>query len=356
MTEDVEGPLQQQPPGISDPVQRSGDETVACIDQLDRTIPLLRDEAAASAEAGCFAAHASASKIVYLKKAIHDLRQPLQMLSLLHETLAEGNNKLVDSIFIRRFGTSVTAVLDAVSQLSDILFQEDWHREPSNHAANNVDTVVRENSQAQRNRGAVLDSSSQEAPSLFVVDDDPILLEAMRNLLDRVGYTAEVFTSGPAFLAACPADRRGCVLVDAFMPGMDGFELLQRLKTSGYALSAIMITGAGNVPMAVRAMKAGAADFIEKPFKVHELIDCLQRTLEPPVLEPAKMGPVAQFGVLTERQREILELVLAGELNKCIAHRLGLSRRTVESHRAAIMKKAGATSVAALVRWAMTSG
>jgi two-component system, chemotaxis family, CheB/CheR fusion protein len=146
------------------------------------------------------------------------------------------------------------------------------------------------------------------------------------------------------------------VLVDAFMPGMDGFEMLHRLKTGGYAMSAIMITGAGNVPMAVRAMKAGAADFVEKPFKIHELIDCLQRALEPAVLGPAKKGAEAQFGVLTKRQREILKLVLAGEPNKCIAHRLGLSRRTVESHRAAIMKKAGATSVAALVRWSMISG
>jgi two-component system CheB/CheR fusion protein len=174
--------------------------------------------------------------------------------------------------------------------------------------------------------------------------------------LERAGYAAQVFASGPAFFAACPPDRSGCVLVDAFMPGMDGFEFLRRLNTESYALSAIMITGVGNVPMAVRAMKAGAADFIEKPFKVHELLDCLQRALEPAVPKPARTGAEAQFGALTERQRQVLGLVLAGEPNKCIANRLGLSRRTVESHRAAIMKKAGATSIAALVRWSMASG
>jgi FixJ family two-component response regulator len=357
MTADVEFPLQQHRSGIASYIQRSGDETAAHIEELQQTIARLRNEAAASAEAGRLAANASVSRTVYLRKAIHDLRQPLQMLSLLHEMLADGNNRLVDAEFTRRFGTSVTAALDGVSRLSDILFQEEGHTVPLNHAAGNMGTAARENLQVQSIGGAVeLDASGLEAPSVFVVDDDPTLLEAMRDLLERVGYAAQVFTSGPAFFAACPPARRGCVLVDAFMQGMDGFELLGRLKTGSYALSAIMITGAGNVPMAVRAMKAGAADFIEKPFKVHELIDCVQRALEPAVPEPAKTGAEAQFGALTERQRQVLELVLAGEPNKCIAGRLGLSRRTVESHRASIMKRAGATSVAALVRWAMGSG
>lgn len=354
MTADVEFPLQQHPAGIASCIQRPGDETAAYIEDLQRTIAWLRNEAAALAEADRLAADASASRTVYLRKTIHDLRQPLQTLSLLHEMLADSNNRLVDPVFIGRFGTSVTAALDGVSLLSDILFQEDGHPAPSNHAAGNIGAAAREDLHVQSIEGPVeLDSSGLEAPSVFVVDDDPMLLEAMRNLLERTGYTAEVFTNGPAFFAACPPDRRGCVLVDAFMPGMDGFELLRRLEAGSYALSAIMMTGAGNVPMAVKAMKAGAADFIEKPFKAHELIDCLQRALEPAVPKPANSAAEAQFAALTERQREILELVLAGEPNKCIAHRLGLSRRTVESHRAAIMKKAGAASVAALVRWAM---
>jgi two-component system, chemotaxis family, CheB/CheR fusion protein len=355
MAADVEFPL-KHPAGIASRVQRPGDETAAYIEELQRTIAQLRNDAAAFTEAGCPKAEGCSSKTIYLRKAIHDLRQPLQMLSLLHEVLEDGNNRAVDPVFIRRFGTSVTAALDGIARLSDILIQEEEHPEQLKCAAGNA-CAPRENLLSQSIGSAgKLDFSGQELPSVFVVDDDPIILETMHNILERVGYQAEVFTSGPAFFAACPADRKGCVLVDAFMPGMDGFELLQRLKTDGYALSAIMITGAGNVPMAVRAMKAGATDFIEKPFKVYELMDCLQRTLEPAVLEPAKTSPGTQFKALTDRQRQILELVLAGKPNKSIAYRLGLSQRTVESHRAAIMKKAGATSVAALVRWAMTSG
>ena len=196
-------------------------------------------------------------------------------------------------------------------------------------------------------------------PTIFVVDDDSNLRETMGDLLREVGRTAEIYDSGEAFLDAYRPGTDGCLLVDAVMPGMSGFALLQRLKDDGHRLPAIMITGNGDVSMAVRAMQAGAVDFIEKPIGATELLASIDHALEQ-TRDSAKgfarrEAAATCLAGLTSRQREILDLVLAGHPSKNIAADLGISQRTVENHRAAIMHKTGSRSVPALVRFALAS-
>jgi len=197
------------------------------------------------------------------------------------------------------------------------------------------------------------------APIMFVVDDDGAVREAMRDLLQEDGRTVEIYASSEAFLAAYRPGREGCLLVDAQMPGMGGLALLQRLHNEGTWLPAIMITGQGDVPMAVEAMKAGAADFIEKPIGRDELFASIERALEH-TRDSAKSAvrqaaAATRFAGLTGRQREIMELVLAGHPSKNIAADLGISQRTVENHRAAVMKKTGSHSLSALIRLALAA-
>jgi two-component system CheB/CheR fusion protein len=197
------------------------------------------------------------------------------------------------------------------------------------------------------------------APIMFVVDDDGAVREAMRDLLQEDGRTVEIYASSEAFLAAYRPGREGCLLVDAQMPGMGGLALLQRLHSEGTRLPAIMITGQGDVPMAVEAMKAGAADFIEKPIGRDELFASIERALEH-TRDSAKLAvrqeaAATRFASLTGRQREIMELVLAGHPSKNIAADLGISQRTVENHRAAVMKKTGSHTLSALIRLALAA-
>ncbi len=162
-----------------------------------------------------------------------------------------------------------------------------------------------------------------------------------------------------AFLAAYRATGDACVLIDAYLPGMDGLELLQRLRTAGHRLPAIMITGDSDVSMAVQAMKAGAIDFIEKPIGRSELLGCIDRALEQSrdiskVLAWRETAAEHMAG-LTSREHEVMDLVLDGHPSKNIATDLGISQRTVENHRASIMKKTGATSLPALARMALAA-
>jgi two-component system CheB/CheR fusion protein len=192
-----------------------------------------------------------------------------------------------------------------------------------------------------------------------VVDDDEAVRQSLRDLLRENGWTVEIHASAEAFLAAYRPGVEGCLLVDAMMPGMSGFALLQRLKDMGSHLPAIMITGNGDVHMAVRAMQAGAADFIEKPVGNDELLASIDHALEQ-TRDSAKRAAwreaaAARLAALTARQRQILELVLAGHPSKNIAADLGISQRTVESHRNAIMHKTGSKSLPALVRLALAS-
>jgi two-component system, chemotaxis family, CheB/CheR fusion protein len=199
----------------------------------------------------------------------------------------------------------------------------------------------------------------ERGATVFVVDDNRAVREAMRDLLRANGYAVQAFGDGQAFFAAYRPGQEGCVLVDALMPGMSGVELIERLKAHGHELPAIVITGNGAVPMAVRAMKAGAVDFIEKPVGHEDLLASVRRALDL-MRDTAKLSTwretaAKRVGSLTARQRQILDLVLAGHPSKNIAADLGISQRTVDNHRAAIMRKTGSRSLPALIRTALAA-
>ena len=204
--------------------------------------------------------------------------------------------------------------------------------------------------------------SSRDGPrpaTVFVVDDDDAVREALRDLLSEDGRSVEIYASSEAFLDAYQPGGEACLLVDARMPGMGGLELLHRLKRNGSRLPAIMITGQGDVPMAVEAMRAGAADFIEKPIHREELLASIEHALEH-IRDSTKLSvrqevAAMRLAGLTARQRQIMELVLAGHPSKNIAADLGISQRTVENHRAAVMKKTGSHSLSALIRLALAA-
>jgi len=190
--------------------------------------------------------------------------------------------------------------------------------------------------------------------TVFVIDDDPDICDAMQALLKVHGWRVETFLSCEEFLKADYADRKGCVLVDACLPGMSGLGLLQSLKKSAHRLPAIMLTGQADIRMAVSAMKAGALDFLEKPAGSQELLASIDRASEATKnvsgLTTLREQAVARIATLTPRQRQIMDLVLAGHPSKNIAADLRISQRTVENHRAAIMEKMGVRTIPALIR------
>jgi two-component system CheB/CheR fusion protein len=195
--------------------------------------------------------------------------------------------------------------------------------------------------------------------TVFVVDDDRAIREAMGDLLQENGYSVQLFADGPAFLRAYHPGREACLLVDVLMPTMSGVQLIERLKAEGHQLPAIMITGSGAVPMAVQAMKAGAVDFIEKPVGHEDLLASVKRALDQTrdtaTLSARREKAALRIASLTTRQRQILDLVLAGHPSKNIAADLGISQRTVDNHRAAIMRKTGSKSLPALIRTAIAA-
>jgi len=192
------------------------------------------------------------------------------------------------------------------------------------------------------------------------VDDDLNLRDTVRSVLEEDGRVILDFATSEAFLAAYKPGSNGCLLVDAYMPGMGGLELLQHLRAHGDLLPTIMITGSSDVPMAVQVMKAGAADFIEKPMAGAELLVRIDRALErsrdTSKLLAWQASAAAHIAGLTPRQHEIMDLVLAGHPSKNIAADLGISQRTVENHRASIMKTTGTRSLPALARLALAAG
>ncbi len=196
-------------------------------------------------------------------------------------------------------------------------------------------------------------------PVIFVVDDDNQLRTTIRSVLEDDGRIVEDFAACEAFLAAYRPGREACLLIDAYLPGMNGLELLKRLNDAGDRLPAIMITGDSDVPMAVQAMKAGASDFIEKPVSHAELLAAVARALEQSrdatKLSAWREDAATRVSSLTSRQRQIMELVLAGHPSKNIAADLGISQRTIENHRASIMKKTGSKSLPALARLALAA-
>ena len=207
----------------------------------------------------------------------------------------------------------------------------------------------------------ILDTANQKAagPTVFIVDDDPEIRTAMRDLAERQGYRAEIFADGASFLKAYTPDRSGCLLVDARMPGLGGLDLIKRVTEMQSSLPVIMITAYGDIAMAVTAMKAGAFDFLQKPVRPNELLDSIKDALNYSGRSPEQSADrriaAAKIESLTSRQREILEKVLAGSASKNIAADLQISQRTVDNHRAAIMRKVGAKSLSALIRVALAA-
>jgi two-component system CheB/CheR fusion protein len=197
-------------------------------------------------------------------------------------------------------------------------------------------------------------------PVVFVIDDDRSVREAMQQLLREHGYASETFADAEAFLAADHPERNGCVVVDALMLGMGGIALIERLKAGNRdLLPAIMLTGHGDIAMAVQAMKAGAADFLEKPVRPDELLASIERACER-ARDLAKRAAWRQAAAerlagLTPREREVMDRIVAGHPNKIIAYDLGISQRTVENHRAAVMKRTGAATLADLIRLVMAA-
>jgi FixJ family two-component response regulator len=196
----------------------------------------------------------------------------------------------------------------------------------------------------------------ERQPTVFVVDDDAGARSSLRLLLKSMGLQAVTYESGAAFLNDYDAEQPGCLLLDVRMPGMTGPELQQELNNRGAILPVIFITGHGDVAMAVEVMRHGASDFLQKPFRDQELLDRVQRALKRDAANRAELGRVREIrerlGTLTPREHEVLTLLSQGNPNKVMAHRLGISQRTVEIHRARIMEKMHAVSLAHLVRMA----
>jgi two-component system, LuxR family, response regulator FixJ len=195
---------------------------------------------------------------------------------------------------------------------------------------------------------------------VYVVDDDEAVRDSLSVLLESKAYAVRSFVSAPAFLAAAPSLPLGCVIVDVRMPEMDGLELQRHLAERSLVFPLIVITGHGDVPLAVRAMKAGAIDFIEKPFALEAILDSLEvallRLTTPDEEDPAKVVAAAKLALLSPRELQVLEGLLAGLPNKTIAYDLAISPRTVEIHRARVMDKMGARSLSELIRLALTAG
>ena len=195
---------------------------------------------------------------------------------------------------------------------------------------------------------------------VYLVDDDDAVRDSVSLLLEAKGYDVRGFASAVEFLAAAPSLPIGCVVVDIRMPEMDGLELQQRLIARKLDFPLIVMTGHGDVPLAVRAMKAGAVDFIEKPFASEAILSGLdaacRRLTALDAEDPMKAAAASKLALLSPRERQVLEGLLAGLPNKSIAYDLEISPRTVEIHRARVMDKMGARSLSELIRLALEAG
>ena len=198
------------------------------------------------------------------------------------------------------------------------------------------------------------------AATVFVVDDDTSVRTALKRLIQSLGFKVKTFDSAQAFLKQDPHDGPACLVLDVRMPGMSGIELQQQLTKAGLGMPIIFITGHGNIPMSVQAMKAGAVDFIEKPFEDQKLIDAINLAIKKNNkfrTEHAEIKDLQRrVDSLTPREHEVFILVVSGMLNKQIAFDLGMSEKTVKVHRARVMDKMKAKSLADLVRMAEKAG
>lgn len=202
-----------------------------------------------------------------------------------------------------------------------------------------------------------MNNQSTQSPTVFIVDDDAAIRIAMQALMESVELPHEIFNSADDFLAKESSQRPGCLVLDIRMPGLDGLELQQELIDRENTLPIIFITGHGDVPMAVEAMRKGAVDFIQKPFRDQELLDRIRKALLADKQQREQRERIEQvanrLANLTKREREVFDHVVTGKPNKIIAFDLGVSQRTIEIHRARVMEKMQADSLADLVKMHM---
>ncbi|GAB2179484.1 response regulator transcription factor [Dongia sp. agr-C8] len=203
-------------------------------------------------------------------------------------------------------------------------------------------------------------AAKPDEPCIYIVDDDPSVRDALSSLFRSVGYKVQLFGATQEFIEAKRGDGHSCLVLDIRLPGASGLELQNHLNREQIPIPVIFMTGHGDIPMSVRAMKAGAIDFLAKPFRDQDMLDAVANALEADRKRRASddsMAAVrAAFETLTVREREIMGFVTAGLMNKQVAHNLGLSEITVKIHRASVMRKMGCQSLADLVRMASLLG
>jgi FixJ family two-component response regulator len=196
----------------------------------------------------------------------------------------------------------------------------------------------------------------QQDPVVFVIDDDRMIREGLQSLIRSVGLRVETFASAQDFLGAKRPDAPACLVLDVRMPGLSGLDLQLKLRDGGIRIPVIFITGHGDIPMSVRAMKEGAHEFLTKPVRGQDLLDAVQKAIASDCALREERQEVdeirGRFESLTPREKEVVDLVVAGLLNKQIADQLGMSELTVKTHRAHVMEKTQADSLAHLVRMA----
>jgi len=196
-----------------------------------------------------------------------------------------------------------------------------------------------------------------DKPVVHVIDDDEAIRDSMAFMLDMQGFDVRLHDSGTDFLEVAAEVEAGCIVTDVRMPGMTGLELIRALKAQGVGMPVVVMTGHGDVPLAVEAMKAGVVDFVEKPFSDEVMVKAVRTALAaPPTADAARQDALSKLEGLSPRERDVLLGVVAGKANKVIAHDLQISPRTVEIYRANLMTKTGARNMPDLMRLALAAG